>query len=72
MAAGVRDSAADHACSHLGKAVALATLLRGTSHHAQRRAPAAPRALCQIGDFQSGQVPNKRKRDCKRGLLRCT
>jgi hypothetical protein len=44
-AAGVRDAAADHACSHLGKAVALATLLRGTSHHAQRCAPAAPRAM---------------------------
>ena len=35
-AAGVRDSAADHACSHLGKAVAIATILRGTGHHAQR------------------------------------
>ena len=35
-AAGVQDSAADHACSHLGKAVAIATILRGTGHHAQR------------------------------------
>ena len=34
--AGVRDAAADHACSHLSKAVAIATLLRGTSFHAQR------------------------------------
>ena len=35
-AAGLQDSAADHACSHLGKAVAIATILRGTGHHARR------------------------------------
>ncbi|KAK9845392.1 hypothetical protein WJX81_005412 [Elliptochloris bilobata] len=44
--AGVRDSAADHACSHLGKAVAIATMLRGTTHHARRRQSYIPVDLC--------------------------
>lgn len=44
--AGVRDAAADHACSHLGKAVAIATLLRGTSFHAQRWCTATSVLTC--------------------------
>lgn len=36
-AAGVKDSELDHASSHLGKAVGITTLLRGTVYHAQRR-----------------------------------
>lgn len=36
-AAGIKDKNADHAASHLGKAVGLATLLRGMPHHAQAR-----------------------------------
>ena len=35
-AAGIRDSNVDHAVSHLGKAVGIASLLRGTTHHAAR------------------------------------
>ena len=35
-AAQVSNAEADHAASHLGKAVGLATLLRGTAHLAQR------------------------------------
>ena len=35
-AAQVSNAEADHAASHLGKAVGLAMLLRGTAHLAQR------------------------------------
>lgn len=34
--AGIRNTDADHAASHLGKAIGLATVLRGTSRHAAR------------------------------------
>ncbi|KAK9803446.1 hypothetical protein WJX73_001804 [Symbiochloris irregularis] len=36
----------DHAASHLGKAVGLAALLRGTAHHALRRRCYLPMDLC--------------------------
>ena len=35
-AAGVDDALFDHAASHLGKAVGMANLLRGTAYHAAR------------------------------------
>jgi hypothetical protein len=35
-AAGVTDAASQQAASHLGKAVGMTSLLRGTVHHAQR------------------------------------
>eukprot|EP00884_Botryococcus_braunii_P001716 jgi/Botrbrau1/11545/Bobra.0393s0023.1 len=35
--AGIRDAQVDHAVSHLGKAIGISTLLRGTQHHALRR-----------------------------------
>ena len=34
--AGVRNSDADHAASHLGKAIGIAAILRGTARHAAR------------------------------------
>lgn len=34
---GVRDVSADHAASHLGKAIGIATLLRALPFHASRR-----------------------------------
>lgn len=36
-AAEIKDTDLDHACSHLGKAVGITQLLRGTVYHAQRR-----------------------------------
>lgn len=36
-AAGIQEAELDHAASHLGKAVGISTLLRGTVYHAQRR-----------------------------------
>ena len=36
-AAGIKDSELDHATSHLGKAVGITQLLRGTVYHAQKR-----------------------------------
>lgn len=45
-AAGVRDQQADHAASHLGKAVGIVTVLRGTVHHARRRKSYLPVAHC--------------------------
>ena len=36
-AAEIKDSELDHATSHLGKAVGITQLLRGTPYHAQRR-----------------------------------
>ncbi len=36
-AAEIKDSELDHATSHLGKAVGISQLLRGTVYHAQRR-----------------------------------
>ena len=35
-AAGVTDEASQRAASHVGKAVGMTSLLRGTAHHAQR------------------------------------
>ena len=35
-AAGVTEADAQHVASHLGRAMGIATLLRGTAHHAQR------------------------------------
>ena len=35
-ASGADGTEADHAASHMGKAVGMVALLRGTAHHAQR------------------------------------
>lgn len=45
-AAGVRHADADHAASHLGRAVGLTTLLRGTPAHAAARRSYLPVDLC--------------------------
>jgi NADH dehydrogenase [ubiquinone] 1 alpha subcomplex assembly factor 6 len=45
-AAGVKDSSADHAASHLGKAVGIATVLKGTLHHSSQRRSYLPLDLC--------------------------
>ncbi|KAG1668088.1 hypothetical protein FOA52_010498 [Chlamydomonas sp. UWO 241] len=45
-AAGIASRDADHAASHLGKAVGLATLLKGTPFHAARRRSYLPLDLC--------------------------
>jgi NADH dehydrogenase [ubiquinone] 1 alpha subcomplex assembly factor 6 len=45
-AVGVASRDADHAASHMGKAVGIATLLRGTAFHAQRRRSYLPLDLC--------------------------
>ncbi len=45
-AAGVKDSSADHAASHLGKAVGIATVLKGSAHHASQRRSYLPLDLC--------------------------
>lgn len=42
---GVRDGAADRAASHVGAAVGLATLLRGTAFHAMRQQVYLPEDL---------------------------
>ncbi|MEW5309667.1 MAG: hypothetical protein WDW38_001537 [Sanguina aurantia] len=60
-AAGVVSREADHAASHIGKAVGLATLLRGTAHHAAARRSYMPLDLCvQYGvsqeDIYSGNA----------------
>lgn len=59
-AAGIADKDADHAVSHLGKAVGITTLLRGTAYHASRRRSYLPLDLCsQFGvsqeDLYSGR-----------------
>ncbi len=45
-AAGIGSREADHAASHLGKAVGIATLLRGSGFHAQSRRSYLPLDLC--------------------------
>jgi len=45
-AAGIADAACDHVASHVGKAVGLAALLRGTYHHAQQQRGYLPAGLC--------------------------
>ena len=45
-AAGVASREADHAASHLGKAVGISTLLRGTAFHASNRRSYLPLDLC--------------------------
>ncbi len=37
LAGGVRDAETDHACAHLGKAIGVANLLRGTHAHSKQR-----------------------------------
>lgn len=44
--AGVQSREADHAASHLGKAVGIATLLKGTKYHGERRRSYLPVDLC--------------------------
>ncbi|BDA44570.1 NADH dehydrogenase (ubiquinone) complex I, assembly factor [Coccomyxa sp. Obi] len=44
--AGVGNQEYDHAASHLGKAVGIANLLRGTAYHAARRRCYLPSDLC--------------------------
>ena len=46
-AAGVKDPAAHHAASHLGKAAGLSLLLRGTVEHVQRKELYLPQDLCR-------------------------
>jgi hypothetical protein len=43
---GVANKDADHAASHVGKAVGITTLLRGTGYHASRRRSYLPIELC--------------------------
>jgi NADH dehydrogenase [ubiquinone] 1 alpha subcomplex assembly factor 6 len=43
---GIRDTNADHAASHLGKAVGITNLLRGTKHHAGQRRCYLPIDVC--------------------------
>ncbi|GFR40690.1 hypothetical protein Agub_g1281 [Astrephomene gubernaculifera] len=45
-AAGIKHSEADHAASHLGRAVGISTLLRGTAAHAAARRCYLPVDLC--------------------------
>jgi NADH dehydrogenase [ubiquinone] 1 alpha subcomplex assembly factor 6 len=45
-AAGVKDSSADHAASHLGKAIGIATVLKGSLHHSSQRRTYLPLDLC--------------------------
>ncbi len=45
-ACGIRDADADHAASHLGKAVGLSALLRGTVAHARQRRCYLPTDAC--------------------------
>lgn len=45
-AAGLASREADHAASHLGKAVGIATLLKGTAYHARMRRSYLPLDLC--------------------------
>lgn len=45
-AVGVQNRDADHAASHLGKALGLTTLLRGTPFHASQRRSYLPIELC--------------------------
>ena len=44
--AGVRDTNADHAASHLGKALGIVNVLRGTAHHAKQRRCYLPLDVC--------------------------
>lgn len=46
MYAGVGSREADHAASHLGKAIAMALLLRGTPYQASKRCSYLPLELC--------------------------
>ena len=39
---GIRNTEADHAATHLGKAVGIANLLRGTHAHSAQRRQGAP------------------------------
>ena len=59
-AAGIANRDADHAVSHLGKAIGITTLLKGTAYHASRRRSYLPLDLCaQYGvsqeDLYSGR-----------------
>lgn len=45
-ALGLQNREADHAASHLGKAVGITTLLRGTAFHAQQRRSYLPMDAC--------------------------
>ena len=47
-ASGAGGSETDHAASHMGKAVGMVALLRGTAHHAQRCARAQPAAAAVL------------------------
>eukprot|EP00967_Tisochrysis_lutea_P035605 scaffold42697_cov17-Tisochrysis_lutea.AAC.1 len=44
--ANIQSREADHAASHLGKAVGIATLLKGTKYHGERRRSYLPVELC--------------------------
>jgi NADH dehydrogenase [ubiquinone] 1 alpha subcomplex assembly factor 6 len=56
-AAGVASREADHAASHLGKAVGITTLLRGTAFHASNRRSYLPLDLCaELGVSQVGTM----------------
>lgn len=45
-ACGIRNTDADHAASHLGKAIGLSALLRGTTAHARQRRCYLPSDVC--------------------------
>lgn len=53
-AAGVASKEADHAASHLGKAVGITTLLKGTAFHASNRRSYLPLDWC--ADHRVSQV----------------
>lgn len=73
---GVRDTGADHAASHLGKALGMVSLLRGTPHHAKQRRCYLPLDVCAAhGAGGGGCVPRTihggdQRRDARSGIRR--
>lgn len=64
-AAGIANSAADHAASHVGKAIGLAGLLRDTAVLAQRHRSYLPVDLCEKHGIDAGDLM---KGDATQGL----
>ena len=61
-AAGLGGAEAEHAASHLGRAVGLVALLRGTAHHAERQRSYLPADVCaahgvRIDEVLAGRLP---------------
>lgn len=67
--AGIRDSQVDHSAMHLGKAIGIATLLRGTHHHLGNNQLYLPLDIMRSHGLTTGQIMKGSNMDALKSVV---